>query len=946
MLKHLNTYQSQIDKNKNMNSKAFKESLKDFFKSLDKDLSLVDLENSDLLILKNKTRYLASIDAKNFDCDLSNLNHKSLSLIKENNNHIITNFRELDVYKKGQLLYTLSLLDEKGKVSDKSTLIPISLYTGDQAIQMLEKTVQEFEVEPLICNKPSDLAIVLALKTKVLKDIIYSCLSSEKKDRELTKLEQEFETYKNLMPDLNISRFSDYYAQTITYGLFIVRYLNSVSKIESSFLEEAFSIISSKNIDPRINKIYGEIQTILLQIDLNSDAWISSTNDITIHFYQTFLEHYDSKLRKDFGAWFTPKYLVEYQVKATNVLLKYIGYDKGFADDINILDPSMGTCNYLNTIIKEVYSEYEHNNALWNTLVNSKLISSFYGFEILMTSFIIAQMKLVETLRNTGFDFNANTPPLNLFLTNTLDPPKKDNSGFEYSDYLYEINNMSKKVLDLKNKKFACIISNPPYNGQSIHRSNYINELMLEYKPSNRIIGDALNDDYLKFIRIAQNFIKQNGKGVVSYVTNNTFLKNISYDKLRESLLRDFDEIYIINLHGDQKNDENIFDIPLGVALFFLVRKSNTKNKFADVFYQEVLGTKEDKKEFCLSHVFNPNTKNGFQHLSFKNDKTFLFIPKQESSSRYFNNSFSLDDLFITKAYGIKTGNNDLYVKSNSNFNIDEKGIALEYSYGPFDNQYIYWCDSLQSKSKKVTNLKTPSNNFYLVFTSSVRDLHDFSHVFVSKQYCDATFFYGKANPYFAPVFLDKNNHNLNDACFTIFKKLDPKISPVDVIDYVYGVLNEQQYLKEFNQLLKLNIPRVFYPVSKEQLQHFIKIGASLRNIHLTLKPTQHSVLKDVFFDIAQDKTTVSISKVSFDRDRIRINDTQYFLAKRSIWEYKVGASHPAKDWLENRIGQTLSFQEIETYINILGVIKETLSITQSNLLLLDDLNAQENTLF
>ena len=120
----------------------------------------------------------------------------------------------------------------------------------------------------------------------------------EEKDREVTKLEQEFEAYKKLMPDLDVSRFSDFYAQTITYGLFIVRYLNSVSQIGSSFLEEAFSILSSKKIDDRITEIYNDIQALLLQIDLTNIVWEYS-GDVVIHL-RFHVVNYRSEFLKQF----------------------------------------------------------------------------------------------------------------------------------------------------------------------------------------------------------------------------------------------------------------------------------------------------------------------------------------------------------------------------------------------------------------------------------------------------------------------------------------------------------------------------------------------------------------------------------------------------------------------------------------------------------------------
>ena len=42
--------------------------------------------------------------------------------------------------------------------------------------------------------------------------------------------------------------------------------------------------------------------------------------------------------------------------------------------------------------------------------------------------------------------------------------------------------------------------------------------------------------------------------------------------KMRKSLARAFDEIYILNLHGDEKDDENVFDIRVGVCISLFVK--------------------------------------------------------------------------------------------------------------------------------------------------------------------------------------------------------------------------------------------------------------------------------------------------------------------------------------------------------------------------------------
>jgi len=64
-------------------------------------------------------------------------------------------------------------------------------------------------------------------------------------------------------------------------------------------------------------------------------------------------------------------------------------------------------------------------------------------------------------------------------------------------------------------------------------------------------------------------------------ITNHTYLSGLIHRGMREELLKTFDEIYVLNLHGnalvgetapDSGPDENVFDIRQGVAIVFLIK--------------------------------------------------------------------------------------------------------------------------------------------------------------------------------------------------------------------------------------------------------------------------------------------------------------------------------------------------------------------------------------
>jgi predicted helicase len=92
----------------------------------------------------------------------------------------------------------------------------------------------------------------------------------------------------------------------------------------------------------------------------------------------------------------------------------------------------------------------------------------------------------------------------------------------------------------------------------------------------------------VRFIRFAQWKIDQNGKGIIGFITNHSYLDNPTFRGMRRSLMQSFDEIYILDLHGnvmkkettpDGRKDENIFDIRQGVAISLFVKTPEWKKE-------------------------------------------------------------------------------------------------------------------------------------------------------------------------------------------------------------------------------------------------------------------------------------------------------------------------------------------------------------------------------
>jgi predicted helicase len=166
-----------------------------------------------------------------------------------------------------------------------------------------------------------------------------------------------------------------------------------------------------------------------------------------------------------------------------------------------------------------------------------------------------------------------------------------------------------------------CVIGNPPYAVSSSNKSGWIQDLILDYKKDLNERKINLDDDYIKFIRFGQHFIDKNGSGILAYISNNSFIDGVTHRQMRKHLLESFDQIYILNLHGNAKKqevcadgspDENVFDIMQGVSVNIFVKTGKKNEKeLGQVSYYDLQGKRELKYECLLTNsIKSLNGKN------------------------------------------------------------------------------------------------------------------------------------------------------------------------------------------------------------------------------------------------------------------------------------------------------------------------------------------------
>ena len=236
---------------------------------------------------------------------------------------------------------------------------------------------------------------------------------------------------------------------------------------------------------------------------------------------------------------------------------------------------------------------------------------------------IIAHLKIGLKLYETGYRFGSNERA-RVYLTNALEPASDKQLTL---DFLPALAHEAREVNEIKrNQRFTVVIGNPPYSGLSANMGPWIDGLLKGSRPDGtqtasyyHVDGEPLGerkvwlqDDYVKFIRLSQWVLDRTGRGIHGYITNHGYLDNPTFRGMRWSLMRSFDRIHVLDLHGNLKKKEaapdggkdlNVFEIQQGVAirLFMKLAQAETAADLCPVQHAEMWGDRLSKYDRLLA---------------------------------------------------------------------------------------------------------------------------------------------------------------------------------------------------------------------------------------------------------------------------------------------------------------------------------------------------------
>ncbi|MDO4879850.1 MAG: N-6 DNA methylase [Capnocytophaga sp.] len=923
---------------------------------------------------------------------------------KSLDNLIFTDYLTFHFYRGEELLHSVTI----GKATDKG-IVALA-----ETFELFLTYIQDFGgFEPSGIAKADTLVTLMARKAKLLSQIIEKALTEDSNQGIHTDLTDQLSAFREiLIHDISIKDFADVYAQTITYGLFTARYhdptLPTFSRAEAyqllpksnPFLKKLFGYIAGMEVDTRISWVVDDLVQLYLACDvaqmLASYGQGSITKDPIIHFYEDFLEAYDPKLRKDLGVWYTPLPVVTFMVRAVDALLKKaFALPQGLADTskvkvqikqdgkiagydteerefhrVQILDPATGTGTFLAEIVKHIAGHFAGQQGLWQGYVREHLLPRLNGFELLMASYAIAHLKL-DILLNPHFaPQEREENRIQVYLTNSLEEAQED-KNMPFARWLAEEANEANRLK--RDTPVMCIIGNPPYNGESTNKGKWIMGLMNDYKkePNTKIkLAERntkwINDDYVKFIRLGEYFVSKNGSGLLAYITPHGFLDNPTFRGMRWHLLKTFDCIYTLDLHGNSRKkettpdgeaDQNVFDIMQGVAITIFVKTPNAKlspfgggtgevtSELAQVFHYDLWGKRAEKFAFLEENTLeiipftqvNPTAPN------------YFFVPKDNSLLAEYEQGFSIAEFFKRNSVGVVTGKDSVLIDTNKQALlskvkehydiIPEIAKVKEIAYRPFDTRYIYWDIELVTRHRSNTMQHfIKGENIGLVVSRANRQL-SLNYMFVTKDIADLHILDNAADStYTFPLYLYlEGKGHFKDAPLEKTPNLNPEIlkalggDPQVAFDYCYGVLHSKNYREKYKEFLKIDFPRIPYPKNEEDLHHYASIGKRLRELHLLESPEVQSLITT--YPVAGNNVVENILP-SFGQEKvgsIYIDENQYFGEVPLLaWEAYIGGYQPAQKWLKDRKGITLSYEDIMHYQRLIKALLETENIINS----------------
>jgi predicted helicase len=345
---------------------------------------------------------------------------------------------------------------------------------------------------------------------------------------------------------------------------------------------------------------------------------------VVIELYDKFFRTAFPKMAERLGIVYTPVEVVDFIIRSVEDVLQHEFKSSLGAKDVHVIDPFTGTGTFIVRLLQ--------SGLVPAADLLRKYQQELHANEIVLLAYYIAAINIEEAFhslmcpvaavydrRNAG---NGNgdgaakdgghrsplqktnyIPFEGIVLTDTFQ--LSESRGPKQDDYIQTLPENNRRVKRQKQSPIRVVIGNPPYSsGQTSENDSNKNlkypildeRIRTTYaERSTATLKNSLYDSYVRAIRWASDRI--NGRGVIGFVTNGSFIDGNAMDGVRASLPGEFSSIYVFNLRGnartsgEQRRMEkgNVFGegtrTPVAISLF--VRNPDKTGK-SELHYHDI----------------------------------------------------------------------------------------------------------------------------------------------------------------------------------------------------------------------------------------------------------------------------------------------------------------------------------------------------------------------
>ncbi len=518
---------------------------------------------------------------------------------------------------------------------------------------------------------------------------------------------------------------------------------NPISKSMQKMLDVLEGEALEKDVE-KLEKFYDSVKLRASGID-NAEG----KQRIIIELYDKFFKTAFPKLVEKLGIVYSPVEVVDFIIHSVDAILKK-EFDRNISDEnIHILDPFTGTGTFITRLLQ--------SNLIKKEDLLRKYTKEIHCNEIVLLAYYIAAVNIENAFHDLQKKQNEEENTENEYqtfegicLTDTFQLGETQNSEQLFSDIFPQ---NSKRVKDQQKAPLRIIMGNPPYSvGQKSANDNAQNQdyPKLDSRIANTYVNlssassnKSLYDSYIKAFRWSSDRLDKTG-GIISFVSNGSWLDGNSTDGFRNSIVNEFTSIYVFNLRGNQRTSGELSRKEGGkifgsgsrtpVSITLLVKNPAIQTEKATIYYHDIgdylsqdekLGIIKKFKSFGNKEmkfkIIKPNEYGDW--INQRNEAFDNFIPlapkkKYNIKAQSFFLTVSLGTTSKRDAWVYNFSNNSL--KSNVKITIEHFNEQLELINSntkktpAFNSKKANWSGDWMKKLKRNKKIVEEENEYRL----------------------------------------------------------------------------------------------------------------------------------------------------------------------------------------------------------------------------------------